>query len=61
MTKGKPWTSEQEKALCDLVAAKTSLAVIAEAFGKTQNAIRQKMIKLGLVEEKCVQRIFFFF
>ena len=33
---GKPWTSEQEKQLKDLVEAKTTLAVIAQILGKPE-------------------------
>jgi hypothetical protein len=34
MTKGKPWSPELEKDLRDLIAAKTSLSVIAKKLGK---------------------------
>jgi hypothetical protein len=39
MTKGKPWSSELEKELCGLVAAKTSLAVIAKKLGKPERRL----------------------
>jgi len=48
MTKGKPWSPELEKALSDLVAAKTSLAVIAKKLGKPEEAVRVKIRRLGL-------------
>ncbi|MCW4024940.1 MAG: hypothetical protein NWF01_07900 [Candidatus Bathyarchaeota archaeon] len=48
MTKGKPWSPEQEKQLKDLVDAKASLAVIAKKLGKPEEAVRQKMRRLGL-------------
>jgi len=52
MPKGKPWTVEEEKQLRELLGASKSLKVVANTLGKTENAIRQKMIKLGLKEEK---------
>jgi len=50
--KGKPWSVEDEKKLSEMLQAGKSIRVIAKALGKTQNAIRQKMIKLELKEEK---------
>jgi len=52
MPKGKPWTKEEEKKLREMVKAGKSIKVMSEAYGKTQNAIRQKMLKLNLKEEK---------
>jgi hypothetical protein len=52
MAKGKPWTIEQENKLRELLHTGKSVEVIAKLFGKTQNAIRQKMIKLELEEKK---------
>jgi len=57
--KGKPWTFEQEKQLREMLQAGKSIRVIAKVLGKTQNAIRQKMIKLELVEEKKLNCTFF--
>jgi len=57
--KGKPWTPEEEKQLRELLEVSKPLEVIAKRLGKTENAIRQKMIKLGLKEEKKPQREFF--
>lgn len=48
MTKGKPWTPEEEKQLNGLVAAKTPLSVIAKSLGKPEDAVRQKVRRLGL-------------
>ncbi len=48
MTKGKPWSPELEKELKDLVAAKTSLAVIAKKLDKPEEAVRVKIRRLGL-------------
>jgi hypothetical protein len=33
-----------------------SVGVIAEIFGKTRNSIKQKMLKMGLVEEQHVKK-----
>jgi hypothetical protein len=46
--KGKPWSLELEKELTDLVAANTSLNVIAKKLGKPEEAVRQKIRRLGL-------------
>jgi hypothetical protein len=52
--KGKPWSHELEKELKDLVEAKTSLKVIAAKLDKPEEAVRQKIRRLGLevVEHK---------
>jgi hypothetical protein len=54
MVKGKPWEPEQEKRLKELVNAKTPLTVIAKSLGKPEEAVRQKIRRLGLevVEQK---------
>jgi DNA-binding Lrp family transcriptional regulator len=55
--KGKPWSLELEKELTDLVAANTSLNVIAKKLGKPEEAVRQKIRRLGLevvVQKKIV-------
>jgi hypothetical protein len=57
IVKGKPWSPELEKELTDLVAAKTSLFVIAKKLGKPEEAVRQKIRRLGLevvVQKKIV-------
>lgn len=48
MPKGKPWTVEEEKQLREMVQQKKSLAVMAEAFGKSPESIKKKMLRLGL-------------
>jgi hypothetical protein len=58
MPKGKPWTEEQEKQLRELLESGKPIEVIAKVFGKTQNAIRQKMIKLDLEEKKSNCQLF---
>ncbi len=52
--KGKPWEPEQEKRLKEFVAAKVPLAVIAKNLCKPEEAVRQKIRRLGLevVEQK---------
>jgi hypothetical protein len=54
MTKGKPWPNEKETQLQELVASKTALPVIAKTLGKSEEAVRQKIARLGLevVEQK---------
>jgi hypothetical protein len=54
MTKGKPWSAEKEKQLRELVEAKTPLSGIAKVLGKSEEAVRQKALRLGLevVEQK---------
>ena len=51
---GKPWSPELEKELTDIVDAKTSLFAIAKKLGKPEEAVRQKIRRLGLevVEQK---------
>jgi hypothetical protein len=48
MPKGKPWTREQEKQLRGLVDSRESLEVIAAKLGKSKQAIRRKIERLGL-------------
>ena len=48
LLKGKPWSSEEEKQLRDLLAAKTPLVVIAKGLGKPDGAVCQKIRRLGL-------------
>jgi hypothetical protein len=55
MTKGKPWPAEDENKLKDwYTSGITDLSVLAFSFdGRyTQEAIRQKLLKLGLVKEQ---------
>jgi len=52
MPKGKPWTAEEELTLRQLVEAHKPLQVIASQVGKTKEAVRQKMISLGLKEQQ---------
>ena len=55
MTKGKPWPADDEKKLRDWYSSGTTdLRVLAFSFdgGYTEEAIRQKLIKLGLFKEQ---------
>ncbi len=55
MTKGKPWPADDEKKLRDWFTSGTiDLGVLAFSFNGeyTEEAIRQKLIKLGLVKEQ---------
>jgi hypothetical protein len=57
MPKGKPWTIEEEKQLRELLATFKSLIVIAENLGKTKEAVRQKMMSLGLKKQQHVKTV----
>jgi len=46
--KGKPWSIEEESALKQLVTAGHPLETIAEKLGKPDEAVRQKIRRLGL-------------
>ena len=48
MTKGKPWTVQEEKTLKQLVEAKAPLGVMAEKLGRKPDAILVKCKRLGL-------------
>ena len=48
MTKGKPWTRDQEKKLQEFVKAKVSPEAIARELGISVGSVLQKMRRLGL-------------
>jgi len=48
VTKGKPWTRDQEKRLQEFVKAKVSPETIARELGISLDSVRQKMRRLGL-------------
>ena len=48
MVKGKPWSSEEEQQLRDLINAKTSVDVIAVKLGRQPDAIVMKCKRLKL-------------
>ena len=48
MTKGKPWTRDQEKKLQEFVKAKVSPETIARELEISVGSVRQKMRRLGL-------------
>jgi hypothetical protein len=55
MTKGKPWPADDEKNLKEwFTSGTTNLRVLAFSFGGcyTEEAIRQKLIKFGLLKEQ---------
>lgn len=54
--KGKPWTFEEERKLKALAEAHKPMSVIAETLGKTGESIRQKMLKLGLLEQQQLKK-----
>jgi hypothetical protein len=56
MTKGKPWTTEEEKQLREPVNAGASPKDIAEKMGKTRIAVRSKITHLGLKEDATRRR-----
>jgi chromosome segregation ATPase len=57
MPRGKPWSSEEEKRLRELVDARCSLREIAVKMGKSVESVRQKMFKLGLKELEQTQKL----
>jgi hypothetical protein len=52
--RGKQWTAEEERQLRDLVATKKPIGVIAESLGKSNESVRLKMMRLGLVVDEQV-------
>ena len=54
MTRGKPWSVDEEKQLKALVEAKTPLSVIAEKLSKSPDAVSKKCrrLKLEVVDAK---------
>ncbi len=48
MTKGKPWTVEEEKMLEQMLRENRSVRAIAKALGKTRDCVRIKIARLGL-------------
>jgi hypothetical protein len=48
VTKGKPWSRDQEKKLWDLVKAKVSPETIARELGISAGSVLQKIRRLGL-------------
>jgi hypothetical protein len=54
MTKGKPWTVEEEKQLSELVKAGRSAREVAEKMGKSFSSVRNKIDNLGLKDNNTV-------
>jgi hypothetical protein len=51
MTKGKPWTMEEEVALKELVDANTPLDAICVKLGRKPDAVYVKCLRLGITEK----------
>ena len=49
MTKGKPWTLEEEKRLKQLLQEGKSVRAIAKSLGKTRDCVRMKIARLEVV------------
>ena len=49
MTKGKPWSVEEEKQLREMVQEHKRLSEIAEFFGKSSASVKMKISRLKLV------------
>ena len=60
--KGKPWSSEEEQQLRDLINAKTSVDVIAVKLGRQPDAIvmKCKRLKLEVVVCKGLYHYYFY-
>jgi hypothetical protein len=54
MTKGIPWTTQEEIQLKKLIQAKTPMHIIASTIKRTPTAILLKCQRLGLVPSDCV-------
>jgi len=52
VTKGKPWTVEEERKLRELFSKHVSVAEMAKALNKSREAVKQKIIHLELKEEE---------
>lgn len=49
MTKGKPWSREEETKLRDLLSTREPVSSIAKALGKTKGSIYAKIDEMGIV------------
>ena len=56
MTKGKPWTLEEEKRLKQLLQEGKSVRAVAEILGKTRDCVRMKIARLEVVVQPESQR-----
>ncbi len=45
-----PWDAEQEARLCDEYRAGHSILELSRMFGRTEGAIRSRLLRLGLIE-----------
>lgn len=49
---GKAWSDEEDAHLRDGFALRSSAADLAESHGRTVGAIRSRLVKLGLIDER---------
>ena len=56
MTKGKPWTLEEEKRPKQLLQEGKSVRAIAKSLGKTRDCVRMKIARLEVVVQPESQR-----
>ncbi len=49
---GKPWTEEDEEALCQMFEAGCTSREMCNRFGRTKGAIKARLVRLGKIEEK---------
>ena len=52
MAKGKPWTVEDERKLQQLLTENKSVRSISKILGKTREAVRMKIARLGVVVDR---------
>ena len=48
LTRGKPWTFEEEKQLSKMLGNGTSIEIVADKLGRKVDAVRMKIVRLGL-------------
>ncbi len=48
MTRGKPWTFDEEKQLKKMLGNGTSIEIVADKLGRKVDAVRMKIVRLGL-------------
>jgi hypothetical protein len=53
---GKSWTREEEDKLVEAFKARKPIPGIATAHGRTTGGITARLVKLGLIEDKSINR-----
>ena len=48
LTRGKPWTFDEEKQLKKMLGSGTSIEIVADKLGRKVDAVRMKIVRLGL-------------